>query len=668
MTKHFIASSDVLARRGDSINAFALKASKNIPPHNTSFSSEGEKILTPTSDEYEDMTMADAQGAVSAGALAQINEGIQVDNPVLQCVQIKPMASQQNQERYRVVMNDSVNFIQCMLAQQMNSVMHDDLLKKGSICRIKQYQINFVKDKNIMIILDLDILQEYGEPEKLGQPVAMEAGGKVEQDVKPQPGNISGNSMYGNKQPQQQQQQSLPSRTNGASNGGSHGNIHPIEALSPYAHRWTIKARCTHKGDIKTWHNKNGEGKLFSVNFLDDSGEIRATGFNDAVDSFYELLQEGGVYYVSSPCKVQLAKKQFSNLNNDYELTFERDTQIEKAEDMEGVPQVRYNFTSLADLQTVEKDNTIDCIGVLSEAGEVSEIVGKTSAKPYSKRELTLVDDTGYNARLTIWGKTAENFEAQPESVIAFKGVKVSDFGGRSLSLLSSGTMNVDPDIDEAHKLKGWYVGGGRNDQFQSHANTMSTATAAGSSDRNAYKSIAQVRDENLGMGDDTDWFSVKATVIYIKQDSVSYPACQTDNCNKKVVETDPGVWRCEKCEKTWDRPEYRYIMSVNVSDHTGQIWLQCFNDVGVQVMGITANELMQMRDEGDERRVTDSFADANCKTFAFRCKAKMDTYQDQQRVRYQVQYANPLNFIQESKKMADIIKMYSDNESSLFV
>lgn len=118
MTKHFIASSDVLARRGDSINAFALKASNNISSHNTSFSSEGERILTPTSDEYEDITMADAQGAVSAGALAQINEGIQVDNPVLQCVQIKPMASQQNQERYRVVMNDSVNFIQCMLAQR----------------------------------------------------------------------------------------------------------------------------------------------------------------------------------------------------------------------------------------------------------------------------------------------------------------------------------------------------------------------------------------------------------------------------------------------------------------------------------------------------------------------------------------------------------------------
>lgn len=487
--------------------------------------------------------------------------------------------------------------------------------------------------------MDLEVLAEYGEPEKLGEPIALETmkadstGNQVKAE---QPSSIAGNNFYGQKpaaQPQQQQQQrNLPSRSNGAASSTAHGNIYPIEALSPYAHKWTIKARCTHKGEIKTWHNKNGEGKLFSANFLDDSGEIRATGFNDAVDSFYEMLQEGGVYYISSPCKVQLAKKQFSNLNNDYELTFEKDTQIEKAEDMEGVPQVRYNFTTIADLQSVEKDTTIDTIGVLQDIGEVSEIVSKTTSKPYSKRELTLADNTGYNVRLTIWGASAQSFDARPESVIAFKGVKVSDFGGRSLSLLSSGSMTLDPDIDEAHKLKGWYDAQGRNDTFQSHQNTMSTVGAAAGGKRDEYKSIAQVRDENLGMSDDTDWFSVKATIIYVKNDNNYYPACLSEGCNKKVVEINPGEWRCEKCDKTHDRPEYRYILSVNVSDHTGQIWLSCFDDVGRQVMGMTANELSALREEGEDRKVTEAFADANCKTFVFRCKAKMDNFQDQQR------------------------------------
>lgn len=509
------------------------------------------------------------------------------------------------------------------------------------VCRLKQFQANFVKDKHILIIIDLDVLAEYGELEKLGQPVAIEAAKpEAQEDVKPQPGNIAGNNFYGQKPPQQQaqqqqQQRSLPSRTNGASHGGAHANITPIEAISPYTHKWTLKARCTHKGDIKTWHNKNGEGKLFSANFLDDSGEIRATMFNEACDQWYDVLQEGSVYYVSSPCRVQLAKKQFSNLNNDYELTFEKDTMVEKAEDNDGVPQVKYNFTTIAALQNVEKDTTIDVIGVLSDVGEVSEIVSKTTSKPYSKRELTLVDETGYSVRLTIWGKNAETFDAQPESVVAFKGVKVSDFGGRSLSLLSSGSMNVNPDIDEAYKLKGWYTASGKTEQFASHANTMSTVGATGGAGKNDLKTIAQVRDENLGMSDDTDWFSIKATIIYVKQDNFAYPACQTTDpqpCNKKVVEVGDQEWRCEKCDKTWPAPKYRYIMSVNVSDHTGQIWLSCFDEVGAQIMNMPANDVMALKEEGDDKRVTDAFSDANCKSFIFRCRAKMDTFQDQQR------------------------------------
>ena len=47
----------------------------------------------------------------------------------------------------------------------------------------------------------------------------------------------------------------------------------------------------TQKSNIRTWSNSRGEGRLFSVNLLDESGEIRATGFTDVVDKYYELLE-----------------------------------------------------------------------------------------------------------------------------------------------------------------------------------------------------------------------------------------------------------------------------------------------------------------------------------------------------------------------------------------
>ncbi|KAJ8122693.1 hypothetical protein ONZ43_g1173 [Nemania bipapillata] len=617
------------------------------------------------------MSVAGAQQAITQGALdAVFNDPGNADQrfpvPVLQCLQIKPLAAQQpagapaQQERYRVVLSDIRNYVQCMLATQANHVIHDNQLVRGCIVRVKSYQANAVKGKNILIILDLEVASELGTHDRIGEPAPFEA--------KPQTANpttaIGGSGFYGVKTESSAPIKSEPmSSCMGPGGGGgtsagsnTHGNIviYPIESLSPYAHKWTIKARVTAKSDIKTWHKASGEGKLFSVNLLDESGEIKATGFNEQCDAFYDLLQEGQVYYIST-CRVNLAKKQFSNLPNDYELAFERETQIEKAEDQASVPQVRFNFINISELQAVDKDATVDVIGVLKDVSEVSQITAKSTGKFYEKRELTLVDDSQFSVRLTIWGKTATTFAAQPESVVAFKGVKVSDFGGRSLSLLASGTMAVDPDIDEAHRLKGWYDSQGRADSFNTHNNMSSMGSATGRQDQ--MKCVSQIKEEGLGM-ENTDYFMLKATIVYIRQDNFAYPACSSEGCNKKVVESGDGTWRCEKCDVSHPRPLYRYIMSVNVNDHTGQLWLSCFDDVGRVIMGMTADELMEIKDS-DEDRVPAIFEAANCTKLNFRCRAKMDMYGENQRVRYHVMSANQLDYKTEALKLADLIKQF---------
>ncbi|KAI1363849.1 replication factor-A protein [Xylaria arbuscula] len=615
------------------------------------------------------MSVAGAQQAITQGALDAIfNEPGTADQrfpvPVLQCLQIKPLAATNaaaQQERYRIVLSDIRNYVQCMLATQANHVIHDNQLVRGCIVRIKSYQANEVKGKNILIILDLEVATELGTHDRIGEPAPF--------DAKPPPTEastaIGGAGFYGATKREASvpiKPEPMPSRT--APGGGgmqntsskTHGNsvIYPIEAITPYAHKWTIKARVTSKSDIKTWHKASGEGKLFSVNLLDESGEIKATGFNEQCDSFYDVLQEGQVYYIST-CKVNLAKKQFSNLPNDYELAFERETTIEKASDQSSVPQVRFNFVPISEIQSVEKDATVDVVGVLKEVGEVSQIIAKTTQKPYDKRELTLVDDSQFSIRLTIWGKTATTFSAQPESVVAFKGVKVSDFGGRSLSLLASGTMALDPDIEEAHRLKGWYDSEGRSDNFNTHNNMASMGAATGRKDQT--KCISQVRDENLGM-ETKDYFTLKATIVYIKQDNFAYPACSSEGCNKKVVDQGDGTWRCEKCDIAHPRPQYRYIMSVNVNDHTGQLWLSCFDDVGRIIMGMSADELMEVK-ENDEDNSQPIFEAANCSKYTFQCRAQMDNYGENPRVRYQVMSAAPLDYKTEALKLADMIKQF---------
>ncbi|GAP89554.1 putative replication factor-a protein 1 [Rosellinia necatrix] len=617
------------------------------------------------------MSAMAAQQAITQGALdAVFNDPEHVEQrfpvPVLQCLQIKPLATQQTpgapqQERYRVVLSDIRNYVQCMLATQANHVIHDGQLARGCIVRIKAYQANSVKGKNILIILDLEVATELGNNDRIGEPLPFEAKPQTADTPAAPSTTIGGSGFYGVKAESSAPIKSEPMSSRmgpgiGGAGSNTRGNIviYPIESLSPYAHKWTIKARVTAKSEIKTWHKTSGQGKLFSVNLLDESGEIKATGFNEQCDAFYDVLQEGQVYYIST-CKVNMAKKQFSNLPNDYELAFERETTIEKAEDQASVPQVRFNFVSISELQGVEKDATVDVVGVLRDVGDVSQITAKSTGKPYDKRELTLVDDSNFSVRMTIWGKTATTFNAQPESVVAFKGVKVSDFGGRSLSLLASGSMALDPDIEEAHRLKGWYDSQGRTDSFNTYNSLNSMGAATGRQD--AAKCISQVKDEQLGM-ENTDYFSLKATIVYIKQDNFAYPACSTEGCSKKVIDQGDGTWRCEKCEITHARPQYRYIMSVNVNDHTGQLWLSCFDDVGRIVMGMSADELMEIK-ENDEDRIPAVFEASNCTKLNFRCRAKMDTYGENPRVRYQVMSANPLDHQAEALKLASMIKQF---------
>jgi replication factor A1 len=110
----------------------------------------------------------------------------------------------------------------------------------------------------------------------------------------------------------------------------------------------------------------------------------------------------------------------------------------------------------LAALHDVEKDSIVDVLGIVKENGEVSEITAKATSKKISKRELTVCDQSGYQIRVTLWGRTATDWKETDHGLFAFKGAKVGDFQGRNLSMGGQSTIQADPDVAEAHELRGW--------------------------------------------------------------------------------------------------------------------------------------------------------------------------------------------------------------------
>ncbi|TPX51284.1 hypothetical protein SeLEV6574_g00408 [Synchytrium endobioticum] len=658
--------------------------------------------------------------AVDAGT-AENNPAMM--HPVLQVLHAKSVRAADNGIRYRLIVSDGTHFIQSMLATQLNFLMDRDQVGRNSIIRLNKHITNKVPNKGtkLLILLELEVVAGGDNVhDRIGNPVAIypaenapEGGGAQQphaptpQAAPPQnphnphnhqqhrpidpaplpqaaPQHQSYSPYQNSNQPYYKSNpQNTTTTTSNANNytmnqttlngpgsynpgynkGMAHGadqQIFPIHSLSPYQNKWTIRVRCMGKSDVRHFKNSRGEGKLFSVTFYDESGEIRATAFGDAVTQFYDLLQESGTYFVSKGV-IKNANKQFNNTNNDYEMTLDTNTMITICNDPAAAPQINIQAVPLSELYTVQPRTSIDVLGVVKEVGDLNSITTK-AGRPANKRDLTIVDTSGFQVRLTLWGKQAETFDGSDHPVIAVKSCQVGDFQGRSLSALGSSTILYNPDIPEAHQLKGWYERDAATSTFQQYTSSGPAGGANGAGKPSVTKVITAIRDEGLGMGEKADYVATKATVTHIKRDNLSYPACPT--CNKKMGE-DGGSWRCEKCDKMYPGPSYRYMLNFALSDFTGVIWVTAFNEQAEQLLGHKADEMAQLKQE-NEASFTAIIDEAMFKTYAWTLRCKQDTYNDESKVRVTAQSVAPIDFQSRIQELRDIIAEYQQSYSAL--
>ncbi|QID77887.1 Replication factor A protein 1 [Saccharomyces pastorianus] len=403
---------------------------------------------------------------------------------------------------------------------------------------------------------------------------------------------------------------------------------------------------------------KRGTIKEVMVNYSMSTSWIplrnRATAFNDFATKFNEILQEGKVYYVSK-AKLQPAKPQFTNLTHPYELNLDRDTVIEECFDESNVPKTHFNFIKLDAIQNQEVNSNVDVLGIIQTINPHFELTSR-AGKKFDRRDITIVDDSGFSISVGLWNQQALDFNLPEGSVAAIKGVRVTDFGGKSLSMGFSSTLIPNPEIPEAYALKGWYDSKGRNANFITLKQEpgMGGQSAASLTKFIAQRiTIARAQAENLGRSEKGDFFSVKAAISFLKVDNFAYPACSNENCNKKVLEQPDGTWRCEKCDTNNARPNWRYILTISIIDETNQLWLTLFDDQAKQLLGVDANTLMSLKEE-DPNEFTKITQSIQMNEYDFRIRAREDTYNDQSRIRYTVANLHSLNYRAEADYLAD--------------
>lgn len=577
--------------------------------------------------------------------------------PVLQVLDVKQLPGAN--VRYRLIVSDSQHYQQAMLATQNNHLVDNGKLTPNCIIQLTEFICNTVNSANganrkIVIILGVQVVDP-GPGSSIGDPVNVEnAKAPAQQVAAPAPAAApvtSAPSYMTNK----------PAAAARSSNSNQH--FHPIASLNPYQSRWTIRARVTAKSDIRTWSNARGTGKLFSVDLLDkQGGQIRATMFGDACDKFFQVFQENKVYTISRG-NLKLANKRFSAIPNEYELTLNADAEIEFVGDDNEIEEQKFEFVGIDSLQGVAADEYVDVIGIVKTVTPISTLVSQKTQKELTKRVITITDSSLLSVDITLWGETAVKYDENsvPEqSVIGIKCCRVSDFGGKSLNTTYGSHFFVNPDRQEAHNLRQWYDTQGKDATIES----ISKGRSGGGSGSDPRKTLLEFKEEHLGFNEKPDYFVTKGTVTFYKHDLEKppwYPACPKDDCNKKLTQNDVGngAWFCEKCDKQYDAPNNRYILSLMCCDATGSQWFTAFNDVAENMLGKKAAELAEYKEMGNEQAFESVFQDANFKSYMFKIRAKADHSQDEVRVRCHILSATPIDYRKESQMLLDKIAAF---------
>ncbi|AQK79413.1 Replication protein A 70 kDa DNA-binding subunit C [Zea mays] len=434
----------------------------------------------------------------------------------------------------------------------------------------------------------------------------------------------------------------------------------PLAQLNPYLDKWTIKVRVTAKTDLRFYNNARGAGKVFSFDLLDEQrGEIRATCFNTQADQFFNLIEVDKVYLISKG-SLKPAQKKFNSLNHEYEISLDSRTSIEVcADDDSNIPRQQYNFRKISEIENIEKDAILDLIGIVTSVGPSVTFIRKDGVET-QRRTLELKDMSGRSVQLTLWGKlcVAEGNQLQSlcdsglNPVLALKGARVTDYSGRSVSSAGSTQLKIDPEIPEAESLRRWYATGGKTAACVS----LSVVSMGGTCVR---KSIAQIKDENLGQLEKPDFITVKAAISHLIADNFCYPACTIDvngrMCNKKVTDNGDGTWRCDKCDQSLPNCEYRYVLNGQIQDHSGVTNFTAFEDAAKVMIGHSGHELNNISVE-DSERFAEILQAARWQQFLFTLKVKEEIYNDAPQVKCNITKAEKLDPAIESSYLLGVI------------
>lgn len=357
----------------------------------------------------------------------------------------------------------------------------------------------------------------------------------------------------------------------------------PISLLCPERTCWLLKAKVTQKFNLSSYQRGAEPGNVFTVTLMDEEGITMAASFFDQTAlRFFPLLHINQVYEFEGG-EIKPEKPQYRKQGSCYHLTFNERAKVKQLPNGNFRPRSGglVQLSQLATLVT-PTEKYVDVVAV------VHTIHLFNDGSHYKKRDLELVDPTGYSVQITMWGELAKDIVFDlphtKKPIIYCSCVKLTNF--------ANVTLSAEPGISEIFinpidnpfttEIEQW-----RNEKYPSiRAFLPLTTSIPPTSTPIRYvslKSLQAVRESSS--------FLVRARVRIIKADETNllwFNSCPTARCWTELIERD-GQYYCQNCQILFASPIIKYRARLLLSDSVSQVWTIAYDEAGKQLFEVSA-------------------------------------------------------------------------------
>lgn len=544
--------------------------------------------------------------------------------PVVQILALKKIEGKNDKTvRFHATISDGKFYMKGIFSTQVSKDVED--LDVNWIIKITDFVI---LEKNSTCFIYVKSCEKIKNTDRIGTPknISSEKDSFVEQENKEKK-QAQGKENSGHNKPQEAKRIHTEPNNLAVNHELYNENktFTPIAALNPFQNKWFIKGTVQKKSEMRDFKKK--DGKFFTFELVDKSGSIKIVAFNEAAHLFFESITEESVVELSK-ATVKMTNRQFNTCTSDYEIHLEKVSYCNIVD--EKPIEIKYEFTKMGEIPAKIDKGKCTIIGVVHETYPLSTVIAKQSQKELKKRDLILVDETG-SVRLTLWGEQTD-LDLEDSPVILVSDARISEYNNQAtLSTSFQSSIKIDPEINEAFTVKGWYDENKTGIQIQRPQR------------QTEYAFLEEVQSFGTCI----------ATVLFLREDNLFYNAC-ADNCNKKVTLTDEG-YHCERCNQTKETCNVRYLTTLHVSDFTQQVWLQVFDDFCTSFFGMPAEELKKMGEENSQQLQT-FLKSLLYKEYVIKLKKTEEIYNGEMKIRWRGINIQKVDYNEECIRMMKLM------------